>query len=413
MKEFQESLANKGPEALQEFSQQGGVTTTTTTITMVYQPRGGWVTAGTGLSATAAKHQDIIQVQVRGQQQGQVVGGQVLQLPSSHQQLQGVTTAHLLQSGDITEEQHQQTQLVAGGQQIQTVAALSPTQQQGNTIQTTSPLQPAKKRKVDTPITVSYALPDSSHLYSATGTITSPTGETWTTPVYSSPPGSRDQGGVTHIAIPQEAYSAMQVAWETTNGNGTHYTNASYYRLGSCGFHADGESGVHEEVQYQTVAANSLYPAQFMNGNIYIPVAVQGYGNTTQSLIWDPQQQVNLPWTHQEEPQQPQRQEHQHPLPESCWPAPDRTESDRLHVCRAVGESREPSTLPHQALRLLPLQMSNKGCNDTFYLNPEHVVERNSPMWYSTQPINREQMEHTLARCLIVSEIQEAVANIH
>ncbi len=36
MKEFLESLASKGPDALQEFSQQSGDTTTTTT-TMVYQ----------------------------------------------------------------------------------------------------------------------------------------------------------------------------------------------------------------------------------------------------------------------------------------------------------------------------------------------------------------------------------------
>lgn len=36
MKEFLESLANKGPDALQEFSQQSGDATTTTT-TMVYQ----------------------------------------------------------------------------------------------------------------------------------------------------------------------------------------------------------------------------------------------------------------------------------------------------------------------------------------------------------------------------------------
>lgn len=206
------------------------------------------------------------------------------------------------------------------------MGALSPSQQQGsprgNTIQTTSPLQPAKKRKVDMPITVSYALPgqqlatvlaipqgqgqqqsyvslrpdvltvDSSHLYSATGTITSPTGETWTIPVYSAPPGSRDQGSVTHIAIPQEAYSAVQVGGGTTTTMA--HTTPTQVTIGSS--HAvstmTGSSVGHEEVQYQTVAANSLFPAQFMHGNIHIPVAVQGYGNTTQSLIWDPQQQV-------------------------------------------------------------------------------------------------------------------------
>uniref|UniRef100_A0A4W5MS83 Uncharacterized protein n=1 Tax=Hucho hucho TaxID=62062 RepID=A0A4W5MS83_9TELE len=125
-------------------------------------------------------------IQVRRKQQGQVVWGQVLQLhfstSSSHQQLQGVTTAQLLQCGNITEEQHQQVNtqthrhtdwcthipnlqleaqllaVVAGGWQIQTVEALSPTQQQdspqGSTIQTISSLQPAKKHKVDMPISV-------------------------------------------------------------------------------------------------------------------------------------------------------------------------------------------------------------------------------------------------------------------
>lgn len=48
------------------------------------------------------------QVQIQGQQQGQMLG-QVLQVPSgSHQQLQGVTTAQLIQPGELTEEQHQQ-----------------------------------------------------------------------------------------------------------------------------------------------------------------------------------------------------------------------------------------------------------------------------------------------------------------
>lgn len=48
------------------------------------------------------------QVQIQGQQQGQMLS-QVLQVPSSsHQQLQGVTTAQLIQPGELTEEQHQQ-----------------------------------------------------------------------------------------------------------------------------------------------------------------------------------------------------------------------------------------------------------------------------------------------------------------
>ncbi|XP_052337892.1 transcriptional regulator QRICH1-like isoform X1 [Oncorhynchus keta] len=706
MKEFLESLANKGPEALQEFNHQSGATATTTTTTTVYQQGANCIytdnteVAGSLLelacpqqqvqvsqqqvmaaqqqlspNMTTAMHQgqDIIQVQIGGQNQGQVVGvgGQVLQLPSSSNQ-QGVTTAQLIQSGDLTEEQHQQLQAqlmaaVAGGQQIQiqTVGALSPSQQQGsprgNTIQTTSPLQPAKKRKVDMPITVSYALPgqqlatvlaipqgqgqqqsyvslrpdvltvDSSHLYSATGTITSPTGETWTIPVYSAPPGSRDQGGVTHIAIPQEAYSAVQVGGGTTTTMA--HTTPTQVTIGSS--HAvstmTGSSVGHEEVQYQTVAANSLFPAQFMHGNIHIPVAVQGYGNTTQSLIWDPQQQVlhtqggvqvqdtqqlqgqtmavaelegqghtemMLPcslkpeegldvwklWAQRKnaeldkdeinklapigrrqalrfqedlvscavaelsvglshmcqearglegetygadvlyyvflciqkylvdngrvddvfsdpyygrfsqclhrilEPWRPSV----HPLGPGYLIASQVTE-EMLWECKQLG-AHSPATLlttlmffntkyfqlktveqhlklafskvlrhtrkspnnpkdkctsirylkpvgqhqigqkvtddmyaeqlehPENPLRcpiklydfyLFKCPQSAKGRNDAFYLNPEPVVAPNSPLWYSTQPINREQMEHILARCLIVREIQEAVANIH
>nr|XP_033484476.1 glutamine-rich protein 1-like [Epinephelus lanceolatus] len=379
MKEFLESLASKGPDALQEFSQQGGDTTTTTT-TMVYQQEANCIytdsteVAGSLLelacpvqvqvqpqqqqiqestsqqqSVQQNAEQQIVQVQIQGQQQGQMLG-QVLQVPSgSHQQLQGVTTAQLIQPGELTEEQHQQLQAqlvaaVAGGQQIQiqTVGALSPTQQQDNverrvlgttvaTSQGAGVLQPAKKRKVDMPITVSYALPgqqvatvlaipqgqgqqqsyvslrpdlltvDSSHLYSATGTITSPTGETWTIPVYSAPAGSGGREQVTHIAIPQEAYGTVQVAGTNTTTMTTMPTQVTVEndKLKSqsqtvqavSSITSSGGMGGQEEVVH-TLAANTLFPAQLMNGNIHIPVAVQGYSNATQSLIWDPQQQV-------------------------------------------------------------------------------------------------------------------------
>lgn len=373
MKEFLESLANKGPDALQEFTQQSGDGTTTTT-TMVYQQEANCIytdstevagsllelacpvqvqvqpqqqiTEATSQQQAVQGTEQIVQVQI-GQQQGQMLG-QVLQVPSSsHQQLQGVTTAQLIQPGDLTEEQHQQLQAqlvaaVAGGQQIQiqTVGALSPTQLQdgerrvlGTTVATSQGagvLQPAKKRKVDMPITVSYALPgqqvatvlaipqgqgqqqsyvslrpdlltvDSSHLYSATGTITSPTGETWTIPVYSAPAGSgREQ--VTHIAIPQEAYGTVQVAGANTTTMPTQVTvendklknnaiQTSTAQAVSSITNSVGMGGQEEVVH--TLAANTLFPAQLMNGNIHIPVAVQGYSNTTQSLIWDPQQQV-------------------------------------------------------------------------------------------------------------------------
>uniref|UniRef100_A0A8C7WVI5 Glutamine rich 1 n=1 Tax=Oryzias sinensis TaxID=183150 RepID=A0A8C7WVI5_9TELE len=383
MKEFLESLASKGPDALQEFSQQSGDTTTTTSTMVYHQETNCIYTDSTEVAGSLLElacpvqvqvqpqqqqqiqesasqqqsvqqntEQQIVQVQIQGQQQGQMLG-QVLQVPSSsHQQLQGVTTAQLIQPGELTEEQHQQLQAqlvaaVAGGQQIQiqTVGALSPTQQQdgterrvmGTTIaapQGAGVLQPAKKRKVDMPITVSYALPgqqvatvlaipqgqgqqqsyvslrpdlltvDSSHLYSATGTITSPTGETWTIPVYSAPAGSGGREQVTHIAIPQEAYGTVQVAGANTttmttmptqvtieNDKLKNVTSQSQTAQAVSSITSSGGMGNQEEVVH-TLSANTLFPAQLMNGNIHIPVAVQGYSNTTQSLIWDPQQQV-------------------------------------------------------------------------------------------------------------------------
>uniref|UniRef100_A0A3Q3XKT0 Uncharacterized protein n=1 Tax=Mola mola TaxID=94237 RepID=A0A3Q3XKT0_MOLML len=342
MKEFLESLASKGPDALQEFSQQSGDTTTTTT-TMVYQQEANCIYTDSTEVAGSLLELACPVPKLRSVSHTSLLkkicpsAGPVLQVPSgSHQQLQGVTTAQLIQPGELTEEQHQQLQAqlvaaVAGGQQIQiqTVGALSPTQQQDNsdrrilgttvaTSQGASVLQPAKKRKVDMPITVSYALPgqqvatvlaipqgqgqqqsfvslrpdlltvDSSHLYSATGTITSPTGETWTIPVYSAPAGSGGREQVTHIAIPQEAYGTVQVAGTNTTTMAT-IQNQTAQAVSS--ITTSGAMGGQEEVVH-TLAANALFPAQLMNGNIHIPVAVQGYSNTTQSLIWDPQQQV-------------------------------------------------------------------------------------------------------------------------
>ncbi|TRY99225.1 hypothetical protein DNTS_031402 [Danionella cerebrum] len=348
MKEFLESLASKGPEVLQEFSQQ----TSGTTTTMVYQQGANCIytdsteVAGSLLELAcpvqvtstqispqlaaavhqASEQQIQVQVQIQGEQ------GQVLQVASpTQQQLQGVTT-QLVQQGELTEEQQQQIQAqlvaaVAGSQQIQiqTVEALSPSQQQGSpreterrTAASSAVLQPAKKRKVDVPTVVSYSIPqgqqlatvlaipqgqqqgylslrpdlltvDSTHLYSATGTITGPAGETWTIPVYSAP----QQQGVAHIAIPQEAYSAVQVQASPSDKDKDKMVSASQSTGAvpvpvSC-------SGVttQEEV------VHSLFPAQFMNGNIHIPVAVQTvggtYSGTTQALhIWDPQQQHHV-----------------------------------------------------------------------------------------------------------------------
>uniref|UniRef100_A0A3B5AE05 Glutamine rich 1 n=1 Tax=Stegastes partitus TaxID=144197 RepID=A0A3B5AE05_9TELE len=341
MKEFLESLA-KGPEVLQEFSQQGGAAAATTTA-MVYQQQGAncVYTDSTEVAGSllelACPVTPFYNVQIQ-EQQGQTVG-QVLQVASpSQQDLQGISTAQLIQQGELTEEQQQQLQgtqhiqlpggqqiqlqagqqiQLQGGQQIQiqTIEAMSPSEQQESpreaerrpaTVATV--LQPAKKRKVDVPLAVSYAVPqgqqvatvlaipqgqqqsyvslrpdlltvDSAQLYSTTGTITGPTGETWTIPVYSTP----QQQGVTHIAIPQETYSTMQVT--ATNGKDKMSPSSS-----SRSADVQSASAATQEEIVQT-----LFPAQFMNGNIHIPVAVQTVGgtyNTTQSVhIWDPNQQ--------------------------------------------------------------------------------------------------------------------------
>lgn len=300
-----------------------------------------------------------VQIQGQGQQQAsQTIQSQSLQSPSPSQlqaaqiQVQHMQTAQQIQAAEIQEEhiQHQQiqAQLVAGqaitgGQQIQiqTVGALSPPpSQQGSPregerrISTASVLQPVKKRKVDMPITVSYAISgqpvatvlaipqgqqqsyvslrpdlltvDSAHLYSATGTITSPTGETWTIPVYSAQPrGDLQQQNITHIAIPQEAYNAVHVSGSPTTLATVKLEDDKDKMVGSTSV----VKNSHEEV-VQTLA-NSLFPAQFMNGNIHIPVAVQAvagtYQNTAQTVhIWDPQQQQQQP-TPQEQGQQQQQ----------------------------------------------------------------------------------------------------------
>nr|XP_057911222.1 transcriptional regulator QRICH1-like isoform X2 [Doryrhamphus excisus] len=256
--------------------------------------------------------QDGQQIQLQdGQQiqQIQLQGGQHIQLPGGQQiQLQDGQQIQLMGGQQIQLQGGQQIQLQDGQQiHIQTIEAISPSQQQNSPRETdrrpnsvSSVLPPVKKRKVDTPLTVSYAVPqgqqvatviaipqgqqqsyvslrpdlltvDSTQLYGATGTITGPTGETWTIPVYS----TAQQQGVTHIAIPQETYNTVQIA---ANG-----------KPGSSVRSAAGSSATQEEI------VQTLFPAQFMNGNIHIPVAVQTVGgtyNTTQSVhIWDPNQQ--------------------------------------------------------------------------------------------------------------------------
>ncbi|XP_066452887.1 transcriptional regulator QRICH1 isoform X2 [Eleutherodactylus coqui] len=386
MKEFLDSLAAKGPDALQEFHQPP-------TSTMVYQQGVNCIytdnteVAGsllelacpvtTSVQQQTQQEQQIqvqshqvqvqqspqqvtaqqlspqlnvhqsnehtIQVQIQGSaqsqtaQNAQTIQTQSLQSTNPSQQLSNsqlqvaqIQVQHV-QPTDLQDDhiQHQQiqAQLVAGqsvgsGIQIQTPGALSPPpSQQGSPREgerrssTSSVLQPVKKRKVDMPITLSYAISgqpvaavlaipqgqqqsyvslrpdlltvDSAHLYGATGTITSPTGETWTIPVYSANTRSDlQQQNITHIAIPQEAYNAVHVTGSPTTVAAVKLEEEK-----------DKMAKNHEEV-VQTLA-NSLFPAQFMNGNIHIPVAVQAvagaYQNTAQTVhIWDPQQQAAL-----------------------------------------------------------------------------------------------------------------------
>ncbi|TNM88863.1 hypothetical protein fugu_005117 [Takifugu bimaculatus] len=339
MKEFLESLA-KGPEVLQEFSQQEvAVTPTSTSASMVYQQQGAnciytdstevagsllelacpvQVTStdiSTHLSAQQEAEQQL-QVQIQAQLVAAVAGGQQIQLTNGQQiQLQGSQHIQLPGGQHIQLLGGQQIQLPGGQQiQIQTIEAASPSQQQDSLGEadrrSATVLQPAKKRKVDVPLAVSYAIQqgqqvatvlaipqgqqqsyvslqpdlltvDSTQLYSTTGTITGPGGETWTIPVYSTP----QQQGVTHITIPQETYSTLQVT--TTNGKDKISPCSS-----SRAEDQPGTTGAQEEV------VQTLFPAQFMNGNIHIPVAVQTVGgtyNTPQSVhIWDPNQQQAL-----------------------------------------------------------------------------------------------------------------------
>lgn len=424
MKEFLDSLASKGPEALQEFQQ-------TATTTMVYQQGGNCIytdsteVAGsllelacpvtTSVQPQTQQEQQIqvqqpqqVQVQVQVQQSPQQVSAQQLspQLTTVHQpaeqpiqvqvqiqgqapqpaapsiqtpslqspspsqlqaaqiQVQHVQAAQQIQTAEIPEEHipHQQIQAqlvagqsLAGGQQIQiqTVGALSPPpSQQGSPregerrVGTASVLQPVKKRKVDMPITVSYAISgqpvatvlaipqgqqqsyvslrpdlltvDSAHLYSATGTITSPTGETWTIPVYSAQPrGDPQQQSITHIAIPQEAYNAVHVSGSPTALAAVKLEDDKEKMVGTTSV----VKNSHEEV-VQTLA-NSLFPAQFMNGNIHIPVAVQAvagtYQNTAQTVhIWDPQQQPQQQTPQEQTPPPPPPPPQQQQLQVTC-----------------------------------------------------------------------------------------------
>ncbi|XP_041129681.1 glutamine-rich protein 1-like isoform X3 [Polyodon spathula] len=493
MKEFLESLASKGPEALQEFQP----TTTSAATTMVYQQGANCIytdsteVAGSLLelacpvqvqvqqspqqqvnaSQLSPQHQTSEQqqqqqqqqqqIQVQVQIQGQQGVNQALQNSSptqqqqqllSNSQLQAVAAAAQqlsVQHGEITEEQlqqHQQiqAQLVAAaavsGQQIQiqTVGALSPQQQQ----QQHSPrdgerrgssggvLQPAKKRKVDMPITVSYAISgqpvttvlaipqgqqqsylslrpdlltvDSGHLYSATGTITSPTGETWTIPVYSAQArGDLQQQNITHIAIPQEAYGAVHVAGSPT----AIKLEEDKDKMGGVGVVSGKSMGSSQVVSTSAhdEVVQTLFPAQFMNGNIHIPVAVQAvagaYPNTTQSVhIWDPQQQQVQ---QQQQQQAGSAQEQQHQL-----------QVQTVQVAEVDSQAQAPPELllpnslkPEEGLDVWKNWAQAKNCNlekeSQMKLAP---IGRRQPLRFQEDLISSAVAELNFGLCLMTRE---------
>uniref|UniRef100_A0A286XEW5 Uncharacterized protein n=1 Tax=Cavia porcellus TaxID=10141 RepID=A0A286XEW5_CAVPO len=345
-KEFLDSLASKDPEALQEFQQtattamayqQGGncISTDSTEVAgsllelacpvtarvqpqtqqeqqiQVQQPQHVQVqvqqVSAQQLSPQLTVHQPAeqpIHIQVQIQAASSI---QTLSLQTAQIQVQHVQVAQQIQAAEIPEEHipHQQiqAQLVARQflqLQIQTVDALSPPpSQQGSPWEGERQVGTASDLyAVDMPITVSYAtsgqpvatvlaIPqgqqqsyvslrpdlltvDSAQLYSATGTVTSPTRETWTIPVYSAQPrGDPQQQSITHIAIPQEAYNAVHISGSPT-------------ALAAVKLEDDKEKMVGTTSVVQTLAY-SLFPAQFMNGNIHIPVAVQAVAGTYQN----------------------------------------------------------------------------------------------------------------------------------
>ncbi|XP_060787609.1 transcriptional regulator QRICH1-like isoform X2 [Neoarius graeffei] len=330
MKEFLESLASKGPEeALQEFSQKDDDSSTSQQETNCILMDSTEV-AGSLLELACPVKLEEEQAQVN-------------QLLSQHH-----TTAHIIQAGDLTEEQQQQIQAqlmaaVANGQQIQiqTVDAMSlssPSSSQPlscsqvDSTDQTVVLQPAKKFKVEQPITVSYSIPgqqlatvltfpqgqqpnylslkpdlvtvDCAQLYNTTGTITSPTGETWTIPVYTAP---TQQTGFTHVAIQQDAYgtpASVHITANDEHNNKTVSGGSVTTPVSSVSIPTGGGASGQEEV-VQTVT-NTLFSTQLLNGSIHIPITVTGATggcpSGTQTLqIWEPQAgpPKQLPQEHQ------------------------------------------------------------------------------------------------------------------
>eukprot|EP00061_Rhincodon_typus_P012436 g38172.t1 len=98
------------------------------------------------------------------------------------------------------------------------------------------------------------------------------------------------QQTATHVTIPQEAYNVVQVGGSPTAVAAVKLEEDKDKLVTS----GSVMKNSHEEVVH--TLANTIFPAQFMNGNIHIPVAVQAVGGPYQAQaqsmqLWDPQQQ--------------------------------------------------------------------------------------------------------------------------
>uniref|UniRef100_A0A667GX40 Glutamine rich 1 n=1 Tax=Lynx canadensis TaxID=61383 RepID=A0A667GX40_LYNCA len=245
MKEFLDSLASKGPEALQEFQQ-------TATTTMVYQQGGNCI------------YTDSTEV-----------AGSLLELACP------VTTSVQPQT-----QQEQQIQ-VQQPQQVQVQVQVQQSPQQVSAQQLSPQLtvhQPAEQ-----PIQVQVQIQ---------GQAPQPAAPSIQTPSLQSPSPSQLQAAQIQV---QHVQAAQQIqAAEIPE-----------------------EHIPHQQIQAQLVAGQSLAGAQFMNGNIHIPVAVQAvagtYQNTAQTVhIWDPQQQPQQQTPQEQTPPPPPQQQQQQQLQVTC-----------------------------------------------------------------------------------------------
>ncbi|XP_061535099.1 transcriptional regulator QRICH1-like isoform X5 [Phycodurus eques] len=449
MKEFLESLASKGPDALQEFSQQSGDVTTTTT-TMVYQQEANCIytdsteVAGSLLELACpvqvqvqpqqiqesttqqnAEHQ-IVQVQIQGQQPGQMLG-QVLQVPSgSHQQLQGVTTAQLIQQGDLTEEQHQQAQTVVaevdGQQQVQVQELLLPTT-----------LKPEEGLEM----WCAWAQRKNGELDKSDKTTLAPIGRRQ---------ALRFQEDLVSCAVAELCMGLSLMTTEARGLEGEPYEADVLYYVFLCIQKYLFDNGRVDDIfsdQYYTRFAQSLHQIlQPWTPSVH-PLGYIISSHVTEEMLWECKQLgahspstllttlmfFNTKYFHLKTIDQHLKVafskvlRHTRKSPNN--PKDKSTSIRYLKTTeRFIGQKvtddmySEQLEDPENPLRcpiklydfyLFKCPQSAKGRNDTFYLTPESVVAPNSPIWYSTQPIPKEELEQMLTRILVIREIQETI----